>query len=191
MIASLRGRIDALGEDWVVIAVGGIGLQVRLPASTIGALGNAGDEVKLYTHLHLREDNIALYGFATQEELALFQVLIGVSGLGPRLAQALLSAMSVEQVAAAIAAGNAEQLRVPGIGKKLSERIILELKGKIAAGWVVAAPPHPQDDDVLAALVSLGYSAAEAGRAMAALPPGLSLEEKVRLALRHFAESKA
>ena len=190
MIASLHGTLESLGSDWAIISVNGVGFQVYMPTSTLSTLGTTGEEVKLYTHLHLREDNITLYGFAEADELVLFATLIGVSGLGPRLALAMLSAMSVEQLTMAIATANNGLLTVvPGIGKKMAERIILELKDKISAGWITAATlPAPENADVLTALTSLGYSAAEAARAVTALPSpsDLTLEEKIKLALQYF-----
>ena len=191
MISSLQGRVESLGGDWVIINVGGIGFQVHMPTSTLSTLGAIGKEVRLYTHFHLREDNANLYGFATTEELSLFQTLIGVSGIGPKLGLAMLSGMSVEQLVTAIATGSADLLTViPGIGKKTASRIILELKEKIGAGWIItpATQLAQENTEVLAALTSLGYSAAEATKAVATLPAtsDLSLEEKVKLALAYF-----
>ena len=191
MIASLHGTLESLGSDWAIINVGGIGFQVYMPTSTLSILGTTGEEVQLYTHLHLREDNATLYGFALADELRLFQTLIGVSGLGPRLALAMLSVMSVEKLTMAIVTGSVDLLTVvPGIGKKVANRIILELKEKIGAGWIItpAAQLAQENTDVLAALTSLGYSVAEATRAVATLPPDqdLSLEEKIKLALQYF-----
>jgi Holliday junction DNA helicase RuvA len=190
VIASLKGRLQALGSDWAVVNVGGIGFQVYMPTSTLSNLGAIGEEVELHTHLHIREDNATLYGFATPEELGLFQTLITVSGMGPKLALAMLSAMSVEKLAMAIATGSADLLdEIPGIGKKLASRLILELKGKIAAGWLAVPTPLAEENaDVLAALTSLGYSVREATRAVATLPPDqkLTLEEKIKLALQYF-----
>jgi len=191
MIASLQGKLESLGSDWAVINVGGIGFQVYMPTSTLSTLGTIGEEVKLHTHLHLREDNATLYGFASTEELGLFQTLIGVSGLGPKLALAMLSAMNVEKLTMAIVTGSADLLTmVPGIGKKMANRLILELKEKIAAGWITtpAAQLAEENTEVLAALISLGYSVSEASRAVATLPPSeeLSLEEKIKLALQYF-----
>ena len=192
MIASLHGKIESLGTDWAVINVGGIGFQVYMPTSTMSTLGTTGEEVKLYTHLYLKEDSVALYGFSTADELGLFQILITVSGLGPRLALAMLSAMNVEKLTMAIATGSTDLLTViPGIGKKVANRIILELKEKIGAGWISAPAALAQENtDVLAALTSLGYSVSEANRAVATLPTSseLSLEEKIKLALGYFGE---
>jgi len=191
MIASLYGKLESLGSEWAIVNVGGIGFQVYMPTSTLSLLGKIGEEVKLYTHLHLREDNATLYGFASDEELGLFQTLIGVSGLGPKLAIAMLSAMTVERLTMAIATGSADLLTIiPGIGKKMANRLILELKEKISAGWVAipAAELAEENADVLAALTSLGYSASEASRAVATLPSptDLSLEERIKLALQYF-----
>jgi len=191
MIASLYGKLESLGSDGAIIDVGGIGFQVYMPTSTLSTLGSAGDEVKLYTHLHLREDNVTLYGFATAEERGLFQTLIAVSGLGPKLALAMLSAMRVDQIAMAIATGSSEVLTtVPGVGKKMANRLVLELKDRIGAGWITipATELAQENTEVLAALTSLGYSASEATRAVASLPPSqeLGLEEKIKLALQYF-----
>ncbi|MBI2830967.1 MAG: Holliday junction branch migration protein RuvA [Chloroflexi bacterium] len=188
MIASLHGRIDSLGSDWAIINVGGVGYRVYMPTSTLSAVGVTGKEAKLHTYLHVREDALTLYGFSSAEELDLFQTLMTVSGIGPRLALAMLSSMSAEQLATAIATGSADLLTaIPGIGKKTASRIILELKDKIGAGLLAAPIAQVSQDntDVLSALTSLGYSVAEASRAVAALPTDskLSLEEKVRLAL--------
>jgi Holliday junction DNA helicase RuvA len=191
MISSLHGKVESLGSDWAIINVGGIGFQVYMPTSTLSTLGVIGKEVQLYTHLHLREDNATLYGFASAEELSLFQTLIGVTGLGPKMGLAMLSGMSVEQLVTAIATGSADLLTViPGVGKKVANRIVLELKEKIGAGWITtpATQLAQENTDVLAALTSLGYSAAEATKAVATLPasPEMSLEEKVKLALAYF-----
>ena len=191
MIASLNGKLEALGSDWAVINVGGIGFQVHMPTSTLSTLGTIGEEVRLHTHLHIREDNATLYGFASAEELQLFQTLIGVSGIGPKLALSILSAMAVDKLTMAIATGNTHLLtEVPGIGKKTAERLILELKDKIGARWVITpgAQLVQENTEVVAALTSLGYSVAEASRAVASLPSSsdLSLEEKLKLALQSF-----
>jgi len=191
MIASLNGKLEALGSEWAIINVGGIGFQVYMPTSSLSSLGRVGKEVTLYTHLHLREDNATLYGFTTTDELGLFQTLIGVSGLGPRLALAMLSAMNVESLTMAIATSSTDLLtRIPGIGKKMAERLVLELKEKIGAVWITtpAAELAQANTDVLAALTALGYSVSEASRAVATLPSSsdLTLEEKIKLALQYF-----
>ncbi len=191
MIASLNGKLESLGSDGAVINVGGIGFQVYMPTSTLSTLGAIGEEVKLHTYLHLREDNAALYGFASTDELGLFQNLISVSGLGPKLALAMLSAMNIERLTMAIATSSTDLLtEVPGIGKKMANRLILELKEKIGAGWITtpAVQLAEENAEVLAALTSLGYSVSEATKAVASLPPDskLSLEDKVKQALAYF-----
>ena len=192
MIASLRGRLESMSSDGVVLNVGGIGFQVYLPTSTLSSLGDIGEEVSLHTHLHLREDSVTLYGFASADELRFFQTLLGVSGLGPRLALAMLSSMSLEQLTMAVATGSTDLLTsIPGIGRKVADRLVLELKDKVAAGWMTTPTTQlaEENTDVLAALVSLGYSASEASRAVVSLPvsSGLSLEEKIKQALGYFA----
>jgi Holliday junction DNA helicase RuvA len=191
MIARLQGKLEAIALDSVIVNVNGVGFQVFLPTSTLSTVGNVGKEVKLYTHLHVREDILALYGFGSADELRLFEILTAVSGIGPKLGLSLLSAMNTDQLTMAIATGNADLLTtVPGVGKKIAARIVLELKDKIGSGWITTAITEvaQENTDVLGALISLGYSAAEASRAVASLPKtkGLSLEEKIKLALQYF-----
>ena len=191
MIASLHGKLESVGSDGAIINVGGIGFRVYMPTSTLSTLGKIGEEVELHTYLHLREDNAALYGFASTDELGLFQNLISVSGLGPKLALAMLSAMNIERLTMAIATSSADLLtEIPGIGKKMANRLILELKEKIGAGWITtpAVQLAEENAEVVAALTSLGYSVSEATRAVASLPPDseLSLEDKVKQALAYF-----
>ena len=189
MIAGIEGILKSRSEDWVIDELGGVSFRLQSPTSTIDILGMPGDRVKLHTHLHVREDNLALYGFATTEELRLFELLINVSGVGPKTALALLSALSAERFGVAIARGDVDMLSsVPGIGKKTAARLVLELKGKFEQVGVAGRSRH---EDVKAALVSLGYSVAEANSAIASLPdtPDTSLEEKIKLALQHFART--
>jgi len=191
VIASLKGKLEALGGDWAIIDVNGVGFKVFMPTSTLATLGRKGEEVVLHTHLHLREDSVTLYGFGNPEELGLFETLISVSRLGPKLALAMLSAMSAEKLAMAIATGNADLLsQIPGIGKKTAQRLILELKEKIGVVWATPPPELAEENaDVLTALTTLGYSVREATRAVATIPldPKLTLEERIRLALGFFA----
>jgi Holliday junction DNA helicase RuvA len=188
MIAGIEGKLQSRSTDGAVVRVGGVSLQVYMPTSTLSALGGIGSEVQLLTHLYLREDNVALYGFATGEELEVFRTLIGVSGVGPKVALNILSALNPGQLAIAIASGNADLLsQVPGVGPKMAGRLALELKGKLD-GMMVSAPAEG-DSEVIVALTSLGYSAAEAASALASLPDSsdLSVEEKIKLALQYFA----
>ncbi|MBA7506291.1 Holliday junction ATP-dependent DNA helicase RuvA [subsurface metagenome] len=192
MIATLEGTLEYRGVDSVIINVGGIGFQVHVPGSTLSQLGAIKDKVSLYTHLHLREDNVSLYGFASEEELALFKNLISVSGIGPKAALALLSALNPEQLAMAIASGNVDVIsQVPGIGKKIAGRLVVELKGKLEREWKKggALPLAAENTDAIAALTNLGYSLREATQAVSNLPDSaeLSLEEKVKMALQQLA----
>jgi Holliday junction DNA helicase RuvA len=191
MIATLVGTLAYRGVDSVIIDVGGVGFQVHVSSSTLGQLGVVGSNASLYTHLHLREDNISLYGFASAEELALFKNLISVSGIGPKAALSLLSSLNVEQLATAITSGNVELIsQAPGIGKKVASRLVIELRSKLEREWREAALPLATEDaDAIAALTSLGYSLREATQAVSSLPQSeeLSLEDKVKMALRELA----
>jgi holliday junction DNA helicase RuvA len=191
MIASLQGVIDAVSTDSMIVNVNGIGFKVSVPTSVLSELGMVGRTVKLYTHLHVREDEMSLYGFGSTDELRLFNMLLSVSGLGPKTAMAMLSAMSADQIAMAIASASTEILTtIPGIGKKTADRLILELKDKVG-GVMISSPAGraaQENADVVTALASLGYSINEATRAVATLPTGqkLSLGDKVKLALQYL-----
>jgi Holliday junction DNA helicase RuvA len=190
MIATLEGILEYRGNDSIIINVGGIGFRVYVPTSTLSQLGAIKDKVYLYTHLHVREDNISLYGFASSEELALFKNLISVSGIGAKLALALLSALNPEQLVMAITSGDIDLLsQAPGIGKKMASRLVVELRGKLEKEWKeVALPLAPESADVIAALTGLGYSLAEATKAISKLPDSgeLNLEEKIKMALQQM-----
>jgi len=192
MIATLEGILEYRGTDSIIVNVSGIGFRVYVPSSTLSQLPAVKGKVSLYTHLHVREDNISLYGFASSEELALFRNLISVSGIGAKLALALLSAFSPEQLVMAITSGDTDFLsQAPGIGKKMASRLVVELRGKLEKEWKeVAVPLAPESADVIAALTGLGYSLAEATKAISRLPDSkkLSLEEKIKMALQHVAE---
>ena len=195
MLSSLHGKLESLGSDWAIINVHGIGFQVYLPTPTLSTLGARGGEVHLHTHLHLREDSATLYGFSTTDDRELFQLILNVSGIGPKIALTILSTISVEQVNLAIANGNIDILMaVPGIGNKTASRLLLELKDKIGTDLVATPLTQVAQEsiDVVATLTSLGYSAAEATHAVATLPNGkkLNLEEKVKLALQYFSQKK-
>lgn len=191
MIATLKGTLEYRGVNSVIINVSGIGFQVYVPGSTLSQLGTIDNRVSLYTHFHLREDNASLYGFATEAELALFRNLISVSGIGPKAALGLLSAMDPEQLVIAITSDNSDFIsQAPGIGKKMAKRIVVELKSKLEKEWEGAALPLAVENaDVVAALTSLGYSVREASQAASNLPVSseLSLEEKVKQALQQLA----
>lgn len=192
MIAGVSGKIEAVGSNWLIIDVGGISLQVFVPSSTLSTQGVVGQKTRLYTHLHVREDNWTLFGFSSAREMAFFETLLTVKGIGPKLGLAMLSAMDVEQLTMAIASGDTAMLTViPGMGKKTAERIVLELKDKVSGEWMLTQDLEivQGNSDVLAALTSLGYSVAEATRAVATLPnTKMSLEEKIKTALKYFGE---
>jgi holliday junction DNA helicase RuvA len=183
LIAAIRGVVIARGADHVVVETNGVGYKVFVPRHP------SRDEVLLHTHQVVREDVQALYGFETREELALFDLLIGVSGVGPKAALSILSVARPAEVASAIASSDAVALaRAPGVGKKTAERLIVDLRGKIGrvAGEPTGGAPLATDDDAHAALVALGYTASEASAALQeVLPRGrASTEERVAAALR-------
>ena len=173
----------------MLVDVGGVAYELDVPMSTFYALPATGEAVMLYTHLVVREDAHSLYGFATGEERAVFRQLIRISGVGARTALAVLSGMSVADLAQAVALQDAGRLvRIPGIGKKTAERLLLELKGKLAEG--VAEPAGGRGGaDVLRALVALGYSEKEALAATQSLPPGIPVADGIRAALKSLAKS--
>ncbi len=191
MIARVAGRVISAEEQTVIVDVGGVGLEVHVPAPLAASLSE-GEEVRLFTHLHVRETEIALYGFGDAEELRLFRLLLTVSGIGPRGALALLSAMSVSAIYRAIVDEEPGLLsRVPGIGRKTAEKIVLELRDKVPETVGIlesAGVPHAVDADVIEALVALGYSVVEAQRAVQGLPPDVTdVSERLRLALSRLA----
>ncbi len=189
MIATLHGKLQTRDEDSIVLNVGGVGFGVRVSSRTMANLDAVGTDVQLFTHLRVREDELTLYGFANREELQLFEVLLTVSGIGPKVALAVLSAAPVDTLRLAIAQGNLDVLTaIPGIGKKTAQRLVLELKGRIdVSGLGEVAELTPEDQDVMNALINLGYSAAEAARAARAVPSGSkTLEDRLRYALQNL-----
>jgi Holliday junction DNA helicase RuvA len=193
MIARVIGRLEAKGKDHAIIDVGGIGFKVYVPTSLLDSWEGAGREVELFTHLHVRENELSLYGCRSQEELAVFELLLGVSGVGPKVALAVLSVLPPDSLRTVIAQENAEALaRVPGIGPKTAKKLIFNLKDKIGISVTPAAAPALTDADaeVIAALTALGYSVVEAQAALQSLPrEEIEIEEKVRLALAYFARA--
>lgn len=197
-LARLRGVIEEKGDDWVIVGVGGMGVLASVPASASAALAE-GAPASLYTYLHVREDALTLYAFLSHDDLRIFEQLIGVSGVGPRAALGLLSALDCAQLAAAIAAGQADVLRrVPGIGQKTAERIVLDLRDKVTpplesdGATAPVARASEADAELVAALMGLGYSQAESADAAGRIgddAAGLGLEERIRLALSFFART--
>jgi Holliday junction DNA helicase RuvA len=192
VIAQLAGRLLRKRPQEVVLDVGGVGYRVAIPLSTFYRLGEPGSEVTLLTHTHVREDALALFGFLTAAEQALFERLIAVSGVGPKLALSILSGIEAGELAAALKASDVARLtRIPGVGKKTAERLVLELKDKmheLAAdeAGVAAAEPRGAQDDLVSALVHLGYSRPEAERGVTrALEQGEGrFEDLLRRSLR-------
>ena len=177
MIAFLRGRLLEKHPNQVIVDTGGVGYDVVIPISTFSALPDAGSEVKLRIHTHVREDALALFGFLTADEKTIFEKLISVSGIGPTLAIKVLSGMATSGLTAAIRNGRVEQLvRIPGVGKKTAERIVLELKDKLEGVAAMAAAGVPAsvaasalsviEQDVMSALLNLGCNRASAEAAV-------------------------
>jgi Holliday junction DNA helicase RuvA len=176
MIAHLHGRILTKRPNQAVVDVNGVGYEVAISIPTFSELPSAGGEVSLHIHTHVREDALALYGFLRAQEKELFERLIAVSGIGPKLAITVLSGMQAEKMVAAIRGNDIASLtKIPGIGKKTAERMVLELRDKLDSFGVAAAvvSKHPPvEEDVLSALTNLGYQRATAERALAAAANG-------------------
>lgn len=190
MIASIQGRIVDKPEDSVVLEVGGIGFKVFVPAQTREGI-RVGGTMKLHTYLAVREDSLTLYGFSTMEERDYFILLIGVNGIGPRLGLAGLSTLNPDTIRRAVISEQAEVFsRIPGIGKKTAQKILLHLQDKIksVAGFEIMAAMDDFDTQVLEALVALGYSVVEAQTALQAIPKDApdDVETRIRLALQYF-----
>ena len=193
MISSLRGLIQQTSPDSIVIDVGGVGLKVFVPTSVFEHVDGVGKMVFLHTHLIVREDALTLYGFASEEQRSLFETLLGVQGVGPKLALAVLSFVSPDNLRRAVGQEQPELLdRVPGVGKKTAEKIVLHLKDKFGPGLPLGAttPITDLDTDVLGALTALGYSVVESQAALQSIPKDApkDVEERVRLALQYFAK---
>ncbi|CAA9545154.1 MAG: RuvA [uncultured Thermomicrobiales bacterium] len=192
MIAGLRGTVAAKLPDALLVDVGGVLYRVGTSTTTLSEAGDLGAPIELRTHLFVREDQLSLYGFARADELALFEVLIGVTGVGPRLACAILSRMPVDVLYSAIANEGVDLLAtVPGVGKKTAARLVLELRGKLPsppAGTPAPAAARADDDEVIAALRSLGYTVAEAHTAVlrSGGAEGATVEERVIAVLREL-----
>lgn len=191
MIRGIRGLLQEIGLDWVMVGIGGVTVRVFVPSSVIDGLGVIGSEIHLHTHLQSREDGLNLYGFTSSKTLVLFESLLGISGIGPRLALAILTSFNPEDLKLAIASGDETSLaKAPGVGKRTAARIILELRGKL--DQVTDADGGSIDtvgNDVLGALIALGYSQSEAYLAMRKLPKdsNLTMEDQVRLVLQSMA----
>ncbi len=188
MIATLTGTLTEKEPPGLIVEAGGVGYLVTVPVSTLTELPEIGTEVTLHTHQHVREDVLALYGFATKAERRLFAQLIGVSGIGPKVALAILSLASPDDIRAAIAAGDAAFLAsVPGIGRKTAERVVVDLQDKMEMVTSDGAPRG--QEEAVEALVSLGYSTAEARKAVGAVVGSAdSTEAAIKAALKELAK---
>lgn len=190
MIGRLHGKLIEKTPPQVLVDVGGVGYEVDVPMSTFCNLPAEGSEITLLTHFIVREDAQLLYGFATAAERQTFRALIRISGVGPRIALAVLSGMSTQDLADAVEQGNATLLTcVPGIGKKTADRLVLELKGKLAGNAFAPAggAASAAQADILSALMALGYSEREAQASVRALPAEVTVSEGIRLALKALA----
>jgi Holliday junction DNA helicase RuvA len=187
LIVTLEGTLTAASHAFAIVDVGGVGLRAFIPASTAAQLPSVGERVRLFTHLHVREDDLSLYGFSSAGELELFEQLLGVSGLGPTKALAILSGSPVDAIRTYIWTENTAALsKVPGVGARTAARIVLDLKGKM--GPVAAGGAPSVDAELLSWLTTLGFPAAEAQAAVARLPRDatLSFEDKARMALERL-----
>jgi Holliday junction DNA helicase RuvA len=198
MISYLHGRLAEKSPTEVTVDVNGVAYAVHIPLSTFEALGEIGSEVKILTHLHFREDAMQLYGFATSAERDLFRLLITISGIGPKMAQGILSGVSVNELKSFILQGNFNALMsIQGVGKKTAERLVVELRDKVGKLSAFGAEPPLKEDkngairsEALLALTSLGYPRATAEKAIRAVlqesdGSGLAVEDLIKRALRH------
>ncbi len=190
MIATLRGEVTQIEDNAIILEVGGVGLRVFAPA-TLRTKLKTGEVVFLFTHLVVREDALTLYGFEAQADRELFNILLGVDGVGPKVALSVLSTMTLDAVQRAVFADEAELLsRVPGVGKKTAQKMALHLKDKLKPTDALAkvAAMSDKDSEVLAALTALGYSVVEAQAAIQAIAKDApdDVEERLRLALQYF-----
>lgn len=189
MIASLEGKVAAAAGDHLVVVVNGVGYKVFVPRGSLDAL--EGEPVHVYTEMIVREDAITLYGFASTAERDVFNKLIMVSGVGPKVALSVLGSVSIDTLRNAVATGQPDLLgRIPGVGKKTAEKIVFELKDKLkgADGIIAASSTGSVDKDVMDALIAFGYSVAEAQAALQAIPSDTpkDFDERMRRALQYF-----
>lgn len=188
LISSIKGTLESIGRDWTDITVSGVTFRINVTPVTIENLPPLGNEVKLFTSLQVREDSLTLYGFTTEEERLTFDVLIGITGIGPKVALSILSRLTPATLASAVSTDDIIAFtNVPGIGKKTASRILLELKGKIQNDWALPKEDSSRNE-VVDALIALGYSAAEAKSTITDIPTddSMTLEEKLREALQRI-----
>ena len=190
MIATIRGEVSQIEENALILEVGGVGLRVLVPAP-LQAKAKAGEKVFLYTHLQVREDALTLYGFASQSDRELFNILLGVDGVGPKVALSVLSTMTLDAIQRAVFADEPEVLsRVPGVGKKTAQKMGIHLKDKLKPSDTLSqvASMTDKDSEVLEALTALGYSVVEAQAAIQSIAKDApdDVEDRLRLALQYF-----
>ncbi len=192
MIASISGTVLKIEKDALVVGVGGVGVRVFVPQTVLENVGGIGRSLRLHTHLIVREQELALYGFETDEDLRLFEVLLGVNGVGPKVALAILSTLSPELLKSAIMREETAVLqRVPGIGKKTAERIMFQLRDKLDLTAVSTTVPlvSDVDADVIDILTGLGFSIVEAQAALQHIPrEAQTIDERVQLALQYLGQ---
>ena len=193
MIATVSGRVQEVESDSIIVGVSGVGLQVFIPAPWRNRL-RVGESISLHTYLVVREDSLTLYGFEHREGRALFSLLLGVNGVGPKMALSVLSTLEPEAIRRAVFHEQSEVFqRVPGVGKQTAQKILIHLENKlpVAPGMEPVGLLSDVDGELLAALTSLGYSVVEAQAALQSVPGDApdEIEERLRLALRYFARS--
>jgi holliday junction DNA helicase RuvA len=189
MIASIHGEVASLGDNSLIVRVGGVGLRIYVPAGMREAV-QVGESISLHTHLVVREDALTLFGFDTQDERDFFLLLLGANGVGPRIALAILSSLSLDVIRKAVLSEQADVFcRAPGVGKKLAQKIIIHLQGKVGdISFLRGEIFLDVNQEILEALTRLGYSVVEAQSALQSLPRDApqDLEERLRLALQYF-----
>ena len=188
LISAIFGNLETKGVDFADISIGGITLRANISTKTSEDLGEVGRSVRLHTSLQVRQDQISLYGFSTEEDRITFDTLININGVGPRLALAILSTFTAGELSTVVNSEDSNTLtQVPGVGKRTASRILLELKGKVDQISDIITVDN-KGQDVLAALTALGYSAQEARQAMANVPPNedISGEDWIRIALQYL-----
>lgn len=200
MIYSLTGELTYIGDQFLVVECGGVGFKCFTSVATAANAGRIGEQIRLYTYLSVKEEALDLYGFKTENELRAFKLLISVSGVGPKAAVSILSEMSADKLSLAVAAGDTKAItRANGVGKKIAERIVLELKDKMAGvtlssseSSVSAAASVAEDSpagEAVAALVALGFSKSDAAAAVGAMDSSLPADEMIRQGLRQLSKN--
>ena len=188
LVTSISGTLQRTGEDWAEISMGGITLRISIPGTAIDSVGRIGQTVTLYTSLQVREDSLSMYGFPTEDERRTFETLLNISGIGPRLALAMLGRFSPLSLSQAVEAGDTRALStVPGVGRRTASRIVLELKGKLELDFGRSDAAAGVDSDLADALTALGYRYTEAREAIARTGSEVPEEERIRAALEYLA----